>query len=95
MAHEPLKDYLTKNSLPILLQVLSVASLILALYITTRLAPLAQDLAVISQRVEANERLDQNQHPAFVTHEEIEREITTRLDRIESKVDALIGKYIK
>lgn len=66
-----LKNYLQNNSLPIVMQILTVASLIIALYITARLAPLAQDVAVIATKVEANEKEDYLQHPGFVTRDEL------------------------
>lgn len=90
MKHDSLATYLKKNSLPIFLQVLSLLALIANLWLASKLSPLAKDIAVITTRVSANETIDAQQHPTFVTHEQIKREVTERLDRIEGKLDRVI-----
>ncbi|MCB1712584.1 MAG: hypothetical protein KDH96_08985 [Candidatus Riesia sp.] len=68
---------------------ITVAGVVVALFniwIATKLAPIAQDLAVLETRVSASEI-------QIVPRQELENqfdEITSRLDRIENKLDRVI-----
>lgn len=77
-----IKNTIFKNPLPYLVQASSLVMLVIALYITARLSPVIQDLAVLKNQVQANE----TQIGLMV------KPITDRLDRIEIKLDRLIEK---
>lgn len=88
MTRENVKEYFKPNGLQLLLSILGLIMLILATYITVRLAPLSQDLAVVTQRVSANEDLDRQQNQTFVSKDEF-NQVITQLNRLEGKVDSL------
>lgn len=54
-SHETLDQFIRKNALQITVQIFGLVMLALATYITVRLAPVAQDMAVTKQRVQAVE----------------------------------------
>ena len=77
-----IKNAIFKNPLPHLVQLSSLVMLIVSLYITTRLSPIIQDLALLKNQVLANE----------TTVNLIVKPITDRLDRIEVRLDRLIER---
>lgn len=62
----------------------------LATYITFRLAPLAQDIAVIKTEVLANAEKDEEEHPNFVT-EDTFHVLIERINHISNRVDSIYG----
>lgn len=72
----------TSKITPLLVTIAGVAVALLNIWIVTKLAPLAEGLAVLTNRVEAVERVERDDF----------QRIDKRLDRIEQKVDALIAK---
>ena len=72
---------ITKN-IQLIITIGGVVVALLNIWVVTKLSPLAQDIAVLSQRVyavEDSQVIDNNT-------------ITSRLDRIEAKVDRLIER---
>ena len=72
---------ITKN-IQLVITIGGVVVALLNIWVVTKLSPLAQDIAVLSQRVyavEDSQVIDNNT-------------ITSRLDRIEAKVDRLIER---
>jgi len=54
-----------KNPLPWLLQAISLAALVVALYITTRLAPLSESISNLTTRVGAVEQINRDNREYF------------------------------
>lgn len=74
------------NPLPYVVQVVGLLVVLLNLFIVSKIAPIAQDLAVITTRVEANEKTSET----FIVRKEVElqlKEINRRLTGIEGKID--------
>ncbi len=70
-------------------EILTILMLLLATYITSRLAPLSQDIAVIKTQVSANEARDNNEHPTFATKQDIQ-DIKNQITRLNDNLDKLI-----
>lgn len=91
-----LKEYLQNNSLPIVLQMVALLVLILNLWLASRLAPISQDILVISGRVSA---LEERGLATSTDHEDIqvikEQVIGIRRDVDEMKADikSLVNKF--
>ncbi len=78
------------NPLPYIVQAVTLLLFILNLWLASKLAPLAQDIAVIQEKVDAQEI-------ELVPRSELEGQfdnITNRLDRIESKLDRVIESHV-
>lgn len=76
------------------IQLLSLIMLCLATYITVRLAPLSQDLAVMQQKVHAVEV----QQEKLATKDQVDslnRMVDGRLKSIEDKVNFMYQLYLK
>lgn len=81
-------DYVKQNSLPILLQALSLAGLIITLYITTRLAPIAESVSNLNLKVTAIE----NDYARKSYVDTGFQHVKEGLERVELKIDRLEGK---
>jgi hypothetical protein len=83
-----IKKILSDNAVTISLWIAGVAFAGLNLYIATQLAPLAQNLAILATKVEANEKRDEIQHPTFATKQDISdikeqlRDLNTNLNKV-------------
>ena len=81
--------------LPYIVQIVGVVVVLINLFIASKLAPLAQDLAILANRVEAAEvELSRRQDyiDRFLVIEGEVKEMNSRLGRIENKIDVLIQK---
>lgn len=79
-----IKEWLVSNSLQLTLQVIGLFMVILNLWIVTKLAPITQDLAIVSSRVDAIE-------DGVVPREELDArldDVRSRLIRIETLLDS-------
>lgn len=81
--NETIIRFLQKN----FVQILSLLMLALAAYITNRLAPIAQDIAVLKTQVQAVEQVNSSQ----VSSKEFEI-IAKRLETISGRVDQIYEK---
>lgn len=81
--NETIVRFLQKN----FVQILSLLMLALAAYITNRLAPIAQDIAVLKTQVQAVEIINSSQ----VSSKEFEI-IAKRLETISGRVDQIYEK---
>jgi hypothetical protein len=79
---------LTGNKFQLLIAVVNVAVLALGAYITIRLSPIYQDIAVIKTEVQANVDLDKTEHAKIVTKDTFEQ-LVTRIDHISNRVDSI------
>lgn len=69
-----------------------VAITLVNMFIATKLAPIAENITTINQKVDANTQRvlnDEKYIPQFVQLQQSVTDITPRLDRIESKVDSI------
>lgn len=58
--YDSIGQFIKNNAMQLTMQVFSLAFLLLSLYLTTRIAPLQQDIALIRQRVEAVENISKD-----------------------------------
>ena len=70
--------------------ILEVATIALAAYVSNRLAPLEQNIAVLSQEVKANDE----QHANFVTKDAF-AQLVDRIDHISTRVDQIYQALIR
>ena len=81
--NETITRFIQKN----FVQILSLLMLALAAYITNRLAPIAQDIAVLKTHVQAVEQVNSSQ----VSSKEFEI-IAKRLETISQRIDQIYEK---
>ena len=79
-----------ENPLAWLIQVVSIVALIIALYVTARLAPLSKDIAILRNQVFAAEETRITQEDFFTLKEKV-LNIDSKTTRIEDKLDRVLG----
>lgn len=88
MTHETFKNNLRCNlpTIQLTITIIGLISTILAVYITYRLAPLAQSDAVMANEIKQMKA----EHPSFINRAEF-TQVITRLDKISSRLDQVIS----
>lgn len=90
MEEKEYKNFIPKN-IQILLTVAGVVVALLNIWIVAKLAPISENISVVSTKVDA---LQENQNDFVGRPEWSQRliEVNNRLDRMESKIDRLLYK---
>lgn len=83
-----LRKILTKDKVQLAVTLISVAIAIVNSIIVARLAPLAQDIAILKTETQANTVKDDTEHVNFVTFDTF-NEVVTRIDHISNRVDSI------
>ena len=76
MGPKTIREFIKTNSLQLTIQAVGVVVLILNLWLATKLAPLAKDIAVLVTRVEANEKVDARQDQTIGDVTTIKQEVS-------------------
>lgn len=102
--NEQIKRFLKSDELRNVLTIISFIGLLFAFYITSRLAPLIQDINDLTQRVEAitqtvqthiiDDKVVENKtvvnEQKIISIQQVLTSIQTNQDRIENKIDRLL-----
>jgi galactitol-specific phosphotransferase system IIC component len=94
MKHETIKTFFEKNLLALSVQLVGLIVVFINLWLTTKLAPMAQDVALVRQRVEALEQVESNR----ISKEDTYAIFNTAMDEIKNignKVDYLYQIHMK
>ena len=92
--HETLKTYLQKNALPITVQLVGLIVVVANLWLVTKLAPLAQDVALVKQQVNAMDSTLQDR----VSKLEVEswlKQFSRQLDTMQTQLNILTELHLK
>lgn len=79
-----------ENPLPYFIQIVSIVAIIIALYVTSRLAPLVEDLRALDIRVQATEKFQVPSSDFYALKQNV-KDINDRTNRIEGKLDRILG----
>lgn len=84
------KTFLRENGLQLAMQVFAVLALVLNLWLASKLSPLAQNVAIITERINAIETdCNDHQSTAHVTEKEFDK-LSADVNRLEDKVDRIM-----
>lgn len=89
-----IKKFFQANAFQLTMQILTVAGLILAMYITTRLAPLTENIRVITTEVEALQEFEKSENVNDVHNAEF-NQVVERINHISNRVDAIYSIIAK
>jgi predicted PurR-regulated permease PerM len=93
MVKNAIQKMVEKNTFPLLVQVVAFLVVVLNIWVVTKLAPLIQDISLISTRVEAIEERNQRVDPLverFIQLEERDKQIINDIQQLKQDARELL-----